>query len=446
MFGSTLPDPYVPENLRPIEPETAATTTVTRALDRPKHLAIDLPAALELAGGRSPEVELARVKEREAENVSFAERFSLLPGITPLFRAFSHKGQAQPQTGINVYVTRTNFLAQPVIAARWWPGPVVFNLLAAARREDAARSGTDATRQETQLSAAKAYFELVRSHALVRIATKAVTEAEEQKRYEELLLAKGAGIRARVLRATAELADRNQNLAAAQGEVAASSARLASLLQLEPDVQLLPREVYPVPITLFPTDLRVTELVQMGFDARPELREANSELEARGHDRESVLYGPLAPFVTPLIQTGAFGPTLGSLHFSQDAMVIVGWNIGPGGLLDITKIRGASYQMQRQHLTIDALRARVQREVSVAKARAVAAEEGLRAAREQVDSASEYLRLAKDRLAKGVAIQLEVLDAERTSARAEGREVEAIVDYNDAQWELLRATGGAHSP
>ena len=166
LFGSTLPDPYLPEHLSPIEPETAPLGTVTRALERPRHLAIDLAAALELAGGRSPEVELARVKELEAENVSFAECFSLLPGVTPLFRAFTHDGQAQPQTGINVYVTRTNFLAQPVIAARWWPGPVAFNLLAAARREDAARAGTAVARQNVQLSAALGYFELVRKPGL----------------------------------------------------------------------------------------------------------------------------------------------------------------------------------------------------------------------------------------------------------------------------------------
>src|SRR5689334_12413031 len=95
MFGSQVPEPYVPEHLSPMESGTAAMSSIARALDRPKHLAIDLASALELAGGRSPEVELARIKERQAENVTFSQRFALLPGITPLFRAFSHKGQAQ---------------------------------------------------------------------------------------------------------------------------------------------------------------------------------------------------------------------------------------------------------------------------------------------------------------------------------------------------------------
>jgi outer membrane protein TolC len=445
LFGSRLPEPYLPEHLSPIESGTAVIATASRALDRPRHLGIDLASALELAGGRSPEVELARIKEREAENVTLAERFSLLPGITPLFRAFDHKGQAQPQSGINVYVSRTNFLVQPVIAARWWPGPVVFETLASARREDASRAATETARQQVQLAAAEAYFELVKGYALVGIAKEAVTEAEEERRHEEALLARGAGIRSHVLRATAELADREQDQAVAEGKVAIASARLVSVLQLAPDVELIPRERFPAPMTLLP-EARLTELIERAFDARPELHEAREELEARQHDREGVIYGPLSPFITPLIQTGLFGPSLGNLHFSQDAMVLVGWNVGPGGLLDIPRIRETSYRVQQQHVAIDSLRARVQREVSEAKARVVAAEDSLVAAHKGVDAAREYLRLTVDRLAKGVAIQLEVLDGERVFARAQGRLVEAIDDYDVAEWELLRATGGVRTP
>jgi outer membrane protein TolC len=197
---------------------------------------------------------------------------------------------------------------------------------------------------------------------------------------------------------------------------------------------------------LTPDEARVTDLVRRAFVSRPELREAGLELDAREHDRESVLYGPLTPFVTPLIQTGLFGPTLGSLRFSQDAMVIVGWNVGPGGLLDVPRVREASYRLQQQRIAIDAARASIQREVAEAKAKVVASEDSLVAARKGLEAASEYLRLSKDRLAKGVAIQLEVLDGERAFVRAQARQVEAIVDYNGAQWELLRATGGAYAP
>ena len=448
IFGAPMPDPYVPDRLIPVGSGSlaAAITSMPRPLERPRQLVIDLDSAIELAAGRSPEIQLARVRERMAENTSFAQRFALLPGVTPLFRAFSHKGQAQPQAATNVYVTRTNFLAQPVISARWWPGPVVFELLASARREDAAKAATETARQQARLEAVEGYFALVRGYALLTIAKEAVAEATEQKRYEETLEARGAGIRAHVLRATAELADRQQNLVLAQKEVAVGSARLVSVLQLGPEVELLPAEIFPTPMVLFPPDENVIDLIEAGFDSRPELREARSELDARERDREAVLYGPLSPFVTPLIQTGAFGPSLGNMHFSQDAMVIVGWNIGPGGLLDIPRIRGSSYALQQQHLNIDVLKARIQREVTEAKAKLVAADQSLAAAKEEVEAANEYLRLAKDRFAKGATIQLEVLDAERASARAQGRQVEAIADYNDAQWELLRATGGTFEP
>jgi outer membrane protein TolC len=419
--------------------------TLAATLSRPRRLVIDLPSSIELAGGRSIEIQRARIRLDEAENQTHAEYFALFPTITPLFRAMSHIGQAQPQSGINVYVTRTNFLTQPVIAATWRPGAVVFGVLTAARREDAAQAGTETARLDTVVAAAHGYFELVQGHALLDIAKGAVREAEELKRNEDSLLAKGAGLQVRVYRAEAELAARNQELAAAEGRIAVASARLAAVLQLEPDVELVPKEAYPPLLPLVRSSIPITDLIAFGLDERPEVRDLRSEKEARLKAREGAIYGPLVPFVTPLIQTGYFGPTLGKLNFSQDAMVIVGWVVGPDGLLDIPRIRGASLGVQRAQLDMDELRARIQREVSEAKARAVAAEESLEAAHDGVIAAREYLRLARDRLAKGVTIQLEVLDAQSMFLRARAREVGAIVEYDGAQYDLLRALGSVPS-
>ncbi len=442
LFKPTAPEPWVPENLREAPAEAVSSVgTLAGTLSRPRRLVIDLPSAIELAGGRSIDVQRARIRLEEAENQTHAVEFALFPTIAPIFRAMNHQGQAQPQLGTNVDVTRTNFLTQAIIAVTWRPGEVVFGLLTAARREDAAQAGTETARLDTVVAAAHGYFELVQSYALVDIARDAVREAEELRRNEESLLAKGAGLKVRVYRAEAELAARNQDLMASLGRIAVASARLVSVLQLAPDVELVPKEAYPPLVPLVRSSIPVTDLIRSGLAERPEVKDLGSEKEARVEARDGAIYGPLVPFVTPLVQTGYFGPTLGKMSFSQDALVVVGWVVGPDGILDLPRIRGASLGVQRAQLDLDELAARIQREVSEAKARAVTAEESLEAAHDGVIAAREYLRLARDRLVKGVTIQLEVLDAQEMLTRALAREVGAIVGYDGAQYDLVRALG-----
>jgi outer membrane protein TolC len=151
-------------------------------------------------------------------------------------------------------------------------------------------------------------------------------------------------------------------------------------------------------------------------------------------------YTPWAPFGAAG-RTGFFGPSLGALTFSQDWPIYVGWQIGPGGILDVPAIRGRSLRIQGAKVGKDALRARIVREVAEARAETVAAQGRLDAARAGMRAASEGLRLTMDRFVKGVAIQLEVLDAEDAFVRARLALVESTADFDVAQYRLLRATG-----
>src|SRR5581483_818237 len=99
-----------------------------------------------------------------------------VPQVIPFFRAFDHVGQAQPQTGANVYVTRTNFETQVVVFNLWNPGPVVLSALAARRREAVAQARSEAARADAVTRAGLAYFELVRATALVGVAEESVRD------------------------------------------------------------------------------------------------------------------------------------------------------------------------------------------------------------------------------------------------------------------------------
>src|SRR5581483_6241824 len=126
---------------------------------------------------------------------------------------------------------------------------------------------------------------------------------------------------------------------------------------------------------------------------------------------------------------------------SHDLAGLVGWSFGPRGIGDVPRIRAARLSEQRARLDEEALGARIQREVSVAVSDLKSARSRLAAAREEVTQATESARLSRDRLEKGVAIELEVLEAERALTRALTREVEALVADDEAQLRLRRALG-----
>jgi outer membrane protein TolC len=498
---STAPDVARPEDLpASTEPSIAAETTAATALRTPRRLIIDLPSALELAGARDPELRLARVAVEQTKNRTLARELSFLPTVYPIFRAFSHQGQAQTQSARNVNVTRTNYEVQVLPAFQWDPGPVMFNILAASRREDAARAHAETKRLDALLAAATGYLDLVRSYSEVAIAQGAVGDATELLRFAESRVRAGAAVKIEVLRARAELARRDRDLAEAVGHVAQASANLVSLLLLDSDVELVPKEEFPELLSIFPSDASILELIARGEADRPEVAEARAELAAREREREGSLYGPFVPFLAapvparaaypPLFptllkgaydvpsttrssnlptfgqwgpglpapygqfygpdspfgdtgRTGFFGPTLGALAFSQDFMVYTGVHLGPGGIGDIPEYQRTALALQEGHIHLDRIQRDIQREVSEIQADLVSAHDRLEAAREGVTAGRESFRLERDSFEKGAAIQLDVFDAQEVLVAAENHELEAIVDYDAAQYRLLRALGAS---
>ncbi len=442
LFPATVPEPFVPEHLEAVEERSIARVdSHAGSLARARTLAIDLPAALELAGARSPEVELARLAVEQERSVRLATRLAFLPSLNPIFRAFAHQGRAQPQNGTIVDVTRTNFEAQLFAVVLISPASNLLEEITSARRQHAGEETEKAVRLEVVRDAALAYLELVRAHALVAIAQDAVREAEELVRTATTREALGAAIMTDVLRARASLADRQQDLSIAVGRIAVASARLVQVLQLDPDVELVPVDMEPVPIRMFREGISLDALVDVALATRPEMAAARFELSARTNMVRSVEYGRLFPFVGGFIQTGDFGQSLPRMRFSQDVFGLVGFQIGPGGAFDIPEIERRRLAVREQDVLIAELRARIAREVADARSAAETADERIRAARDGLDSAHESLRLTRDRLDKGVAIELELLDAERMDALARAQLVAAVTDFDEAEYALLRAVG-----
>src|ERR1035441_2219488 len=154
---------------------------------------IDLPTVLRLAGARNLDVQIARegLNEAQASRQTALEQFipSLTPGITYHQRART----AQPVPAGTVSDTHfQSYAPGATVAAQVVLGDSIYQALAAKQLVMASDQSLEAQREDAALSAAQAYFDLVKAKALADVIQEAVSISRDYQ--QELHQAVGAGI------------------------------------------------------------------------------------------------------------------------------------------------------------------------------------------------------------------------------------------------------------
>lgn len=147
----------------------------------------------------------------------------------------------------------------------------------------------------------------------------------------------------------------------------------------------------------------------------------------------NVVKGAGRPFTTTLDD---------SLMSNRFLGIEVGWDVADGlGVPSISRINQARYQAKSAKLNIDKLIQRIEQEVRSVFLNVQAQEQLIDVANKRVKAATEALRLAKLRLENGIGINTELLNAQKQYSGALASQVNAIVEYNNAEAELLHALG-----
>ncbi len=131
-----------------------------------------------------------------------------------------------------------------------------------------------------------------------------------------------------------------------------------------------------------------------------------------------------------------------SLMVSRFVGVQVDWNFGTGlGVPLISKINQAKNQAKISKVAMEKLNQNVEQEVRASFLNAQTANKLLNVAKKRLEAATEALRLAKIRLENGVGINTELLLSQKQYSEALASNVNAIIDYNNAQADLLHSLG-----
>jgi outer membrane protein TolC len=437
---------------------------------------MDLGTALRLAGVENPEILLARERISEMTAMRQYAVAQLLPNLNLGTNYDQHNGPLQQSNGNILNVNRNALyfgLGANAIAAGTANIPGLFynlnvgvgwyGFLTARQRVRTAQFNSDAVRNEILLRVCLGYMDLLRSDGRRAIAAQNREQASEVARLTAEFANAGQGRKADADRAAVELRRRDLELTQAEADTLVASARLCQLLNLDPSTRLKPIDGWVVPTPLVPDPIPLPELLAIALLQRPELAARRSEVQTSLYELSLAKVLPFSPNVIMGFSAGGFGggsnliaqpegfvngsgervqtSRFGNFGGRSDFDVVLFWTFQNLGVGNLAQVRAADSRLRQMKFRELETLNRVRAEVAEAQARVFARFQ-------QIDSTEKAVRAGREaysedltRFRGGQGFPLELVDSLRILARSRYEYLDAIVDYNRAQFELWVALG-----
>ena len=427
---------------------------------------IDLGTALRLAGVENPELLLARQRVTEVIALRQLAAAQLLPNLNLGTNYDLHRGPLQQSNGTILNVNRDALYVGLGANAIGSGSPTVpglnynlnvgvgwYGFLASRQRVTTAQAVANAVRNDILLRVCMAYLDLLRGDGRRAIAAKNRTEAAEIARLTAVYARTGQGRKADADRSAVELSKRDAELTQAEADTLTASARLAQLLNLDPSTRLKPIDGWVVPAPLVPDPVPLPDLLAIALLQRPELAARRSEVQVALYELSLAKILPVSPNVILGLSAGGFGggsnlvaaagtgPRFSGLDGRTDFDVVVFWTFRNMGVGNVALNRAADSRMRQMRLreleTLNTIRAEVAEAKGRVDARFLQIDAGEKAVRASADAYTEDLT----RIKGGQGLPLEVVDSLRLLGRSRYEYLDAILDYNRAQFQLWVALG-----
>ncbi len=426
---------------------------------------IDLGSALQLAGVKNPEILLARERITEASASKQFAAAQALPSLNAGGNYNLHRGPLQQANGNILKVDRDALYVGlgaaavgagtvniPGLSYTLNVGTAWFDYLRSKQLVAGRVAAARTVENDTLLRVCFAYTDLLRADARLAIAGQNRAEAAELVRITEAYAKAGQGRKADADRATVELRRRDAEVTQAEADSLTASARLGRLLSLESTLRLRPIDGWAVPAPIVPDPVPAAELVAIALMQRPELEERRAEIRESLYALSNAKLLPFSPNVILGFSTGQFGggsdlaASAGGSRFSVldnrvdfDAAVFFTFqNLGVG---NAAIAKGAASRVRQANLRQQETFNRVRAEVVEADARS-------RARFLQIDAGSKAVEASRQAFDQDLArirgregLPIETIDSLRLLGRSRYEYLDAILDYNRAQFQLYVAMG-----
>ena len=414
---------------------------------------LSLKRAVEVAV--SPEgntkIQLSGEALRQAQSRSAQARAALLPDLEA---SFTDRDQTANLAAMGIHITLPipNFQFPTFVGpfttmdARATVTQSVFDFSSIKRFQaskvgvSAARSDVDSTEEQVAAQVARAYLAAVRADADVETAQSDVTLAEAVLKQAENQKAAGTGTGIEITRAKVQLANDRQRLLVAGNQ--RTSARLQLLrtmgLRLDTELELTDKLAY-VPVDA----VTIEQARAQALKERPDLK-AQQEREANARMAASATKMERLPSVAAFGDYGSIGTGFDNALPTRTYGVSLRVPVFDGGRRDARRAESAS-QYRSEKVRTNDLKEQIELDVRLALDGLESAEEQVKVAKEGLELADNELTQARRRNDAGVAIGVEVTDAQTRLERARDNQTAALYNYNVARIDLAQAMGKVRS-
>ena len=311
------------------------------------------------------------------------------------------------------------------------------------RRFQASKAGVSAARSDVNKNAeqvaaqvARAYLAAVRADADVETAKSNVTLSEAVLKQAENQKAAGTGTGIEITRSRVQLANDQQRLLVAENARRAASLQLLRAIGLRLDTEL----VLTDKLQYIPVDAVTLEQAKAkALSTRPDL-EAQRERESTARISASATKMERLPTVAAFGDYGSSGTWVDNALPTRTVGISMRVPLFDGGRREARRAESDS-QYRAEKVKTNDLKEQIELDVRLALDELRSAEEQVRVAREGLGLAENELAQARRRFDAGVAIGLEVTDAQSRLARARDNQTAALYNYNVGRIDLAQAMG-----
>ena len=455
---------------------------------------VSLPQVLKVALNNNLAIRISQAGYDSQKYLFAGALGRFLPDFTQTYRG--QRIQSEGSVPSQIFTDSTT-LRFPVFQG----GRIVYGATVSFYRARAARNAYSASINDVLLDAYRRYFELLLAQSLLQIRVKSVELSRTQLRLNQQLKDAGVGTNFAVYQSRTQLALDKQALLQQQVLVRQASLQLARILNTSMAINLIPRESQVREVRLVRQSTAIADLMATTMKLRPELKQFEDlRLAARRNVQvaQSALY-PTFQFFTSVTHTESFrsnytqnfqnqvktnaqnqmalqaGQTPSSSSSSSGGNSAAGlggstviiptggggggigvsgsggrnvsagfdlsWNLASMGVPDAANTMSAQALARQALLQSNQTLLNVEFEVRSSYLNMLTAKEQIDVAAEALVSAAEQLRLANLRVTYGQGINLELIQAQREYVTALTNHVQAIINFNISQAQLLRDTG-----
>ncbi len=428
---------------------------------------VDLPTILRLAGGRNWAVQLAGERIHQAQADVMAAEAMWLPSLNVGIGATKHEGQIQATTGEIIDVSRSSLFVgggakvanAPLTGGAGGPARLFLDLsiadalfqpLVARQMSCAAQYQQAVAFNDAQLEGTLAYFDLVSAQGEASISAENLSDAAGLLSMTKAFVAAGKASSAEVSRVQVIVANHQQSVIDAQLKIKLASSELIRIVRLDPsqlsaEALLYSADDHLLPIELISEASNLGALITQGQSTRPEVGEQHALAQAQLANNRNQELRPFIPSLNLGVSAGGFGGGTGSdiSRFNGradiDAMLV--WEIRNLGFGE-RAARGESSSRYRQAvLRSHQVQDQIAEDVRNAWHRVQAGRQRMDISRDNVSEAVRLVDMNFQRIRGLEGLPLEAIQALHAVSQARLSYLRAIVEYNKAQADLLRAVG-----